>query len=157
MNPKEDAESQEWLLLKSFDEPNQTNPYPVDGSDSDPESKSSCVSARAPPAGSCVSKLQMKFVRQSRCLIIIPLVIISAWAMLRAGGYLMHAIEAPDSQSPPWYPTPPGGSLSTWAESYTKAAKLVEKMTLAEKVNVTTGTGQSFRMILIPIVMDNEC
>jgi len=47
----------------------------------------------------------------------------------------------PDGQSPPWYPTPPGGTAPQWAESYKKAAELVKRMTLIEKVNITTGTG----------------
>lgn len=37
----------------------------------------------------------------------------------------------------------PGGTLSgsSWSESYKKAASLVNKMSLIEKVNITTGTG----------------
>lgn len=42
----------------------------------------------------------------------------------------------------PYYPTPKGGWSSAWTASYTKAAFLVEKMTLAEKVNITTGIGE---------------
>ena len=48
-----------------------------------------------------------------------------------------------DGLSPPWYPTPLGGTLKSWNESYAKAAKLVRKMNLLEKVNITTGTGWS--------------
>ncbi|KKY20941.1 putative beta-glucosidase [Phaeomoniella chlamydospora] len=44
-------------------------------------------------------------------------------------------------QSPPYYPTPPGGWISSWEDSYAKAAKVVANMTLAEKVNMTSGTG----------------
>ena len=40
-----------------------------------------------------------------------------------------------------WYPTPHGGFTPDWAESYAKAAQLVANMTLAEKTNITTGTG----------------
>jgi beta-glucosidase-like glycosyl hydrolase len=43
--------------------------------------------------------------------------------------------------SPPYYPTPKGGWVPTWKASYAKAAALVANMTLAEKVNVTSGTG----------------
>ncbi|RPB26956.1 hypothetical protein L211DRAFT_846517 [Terfezia boudieri ATCC MYA-4762] len=43
--------------------------------------------------------------------------------------------------SPPYYPAPKGGWAPTWAASYKKAQKLVEQMTLAEKVNVTTAVG----------------
>lgn len=42
----------------------------------------------------------------------------------------------------PWYPTPVAGWDDAWTESYEKAAKLVKQMTLAEKTNVSTGTGQ---------------
>ena len=45
--------------------------------------------------------------------------------------------------SPPWYPSPKGGTLSQWQESYTKAAIMVKNMTLVEKVNITTGVGWS--------------
>jgi len=43
--------------------------------------------------------------------------------------------------SPPWYPSPKGGTVASWAESYRKAHALVSQMTLLEKVNITTGTG----------------
>ena len=46
-----------------------------------------------------------------------------------------------DGLSPPWYPSPKGGTLSKWQKSYLMAATLVSKMSLVEKVNVTTGTG----------------
>ncbi|CAG9983231.1 unnamed protein product [Clonostachys byssicola] len=43
--------------------------------------------------------------------------------------------------SPPYYPAPYGGWAPTWSDSYTRAVTLVEAMTLAEKVNITAGTG----------------
>ena len=46
-----------------------------------------------------------------------------------------------DGLSPPWYPAPHGGTLDAWKESYEKASVMVEKMSLVEKVNITTGTG----------------
>ncbi|WEW61448.1 glycoside hydrolase family 3 protein [Emydomyces testavorans] len=53
-----------------------------------------------------------------------------------------HDLNAPkDGLSPPWYPTPKGGTVSGWAESYRKAQKMVERMSFIEKVNVTTGVG----------------
>ena len=44
----------------------------------------------------------------------------------------------------PYYPTPKGGWVSSWAGAYAKAAAVVSQMTLAEKVNLTTGTGLYF-------------
>jgi beta-glucosidase len=41
----------------------------------------------------------------------------------------------------PWYPTPLGGTSAEWKESYVKAQEMVRRMSLPEKVNVTTGTG----------------
>ena len=35
----------------------------------------------------------------------------------------------------------PGGTVASWRESYEKAARLVDQMSLVEKVNITTGTG----------------
>ncbi|KAL2442687.1 putative beta-glucosidase E [Exophiala dermatitidis] len=57
------------------------------------------------------------------------------------GGYWIYTTAQHNGQSPPWYPTPQGGTLPSWQQSYSKAQKLVEKMTLVEKVNITTGTG----------------
>ncbi len=55
------------------------------------------------------------------------------------------SIDARDSGdepfSPPYYPAPNGGWVSNWAEAYQKAHRIVSNMTLAEKVNITTGTG----------------
>jgi beta-glucosidase len=61
--------------------------------------------------------------------------------LLSAGGIWAWKSEPPYGQSPPWYPSPKGGTDPAWAESYKKAAALVRQMTLVEKVNVTTGTG----------------
>ncbi|KAK4139960.1 glycoside hydrolase superfamily [Dichotomopilus funicola] len=82
--------------------------------------------------------------RRSRCCIGLVAGFIVIWIFLSAGGafaYKKYQEEPPYGQSPPWYPAPKGGIAKTWAASYDKAAKMVAKMTLAEKVNVTTGTG----------------
>jgi beta-glucosidase len=42
----------------------------------------------------------------------------------------------------PYYPAPNGGWASQWQQSYAKAQALVANMTLAEKTNITSGTGQ---------------
>lgn len=49
----------------------------------------------------------------------------------------------------PYYPTPQGGWVSSWTAAYAKAAAVVANMTLAEKVNLTTGTGLYFVRLLI--------
>jgi hypothetical protein len=41
----------------------------------------------------------------------------------------------------PYYPAPYGGWVADWADSYAKAKELVDSMTLAEKTNITSGTG----------------
>ncbi|KAF1951771.1 beta-glucosidase-like protein [Byssothecium circinans] len=41
----------------------------------------------------------------------------------------------------PYYPAPHGGWTSDWSASYQKASLLVQNMTLAEKTNLTAGTG----------------
>ncbi|PKS09650.1 hypothetical protein jhhlp_004269 [Lomentospora prolificans] len=40
-----------------------------------------------------------------------------------------------------YYPAPYGGWTSDWSDSYQKAKSLVDQMTLAEKTNITSGTG----------------
>lgn len=41
----------------------------------------------------------------------------------------------------PYYPTPYTGWVANWTESVQKAKALVDTMTLAEKANITAGTG----------------
>jgi beta-glucosidase len=43
--------------------------------------------------------------------------------------------------APPYYPAPHGGWVSDWSESFRKASLLVSNMTLAEKTNITAGSG----------------
>lgn len=42
---------------------------------------------------------------------------------------------------PPYYPAPYGGWVADWQDSYAKAKALVDSMTLAEKTNITGGSG----------------
>lgn len=42
---------------------------------------------------------------------------------------------------PAYYPAPYGGWTKDWQESYRKARKLVDSMILAEKTNITGGSG----------------
>ncbi|KAF6819124.1 beta-glucosidase 1 precursor [Colletotrichum sojae] len=57
------------------------------------------------------------------------------------------AAIAPRSDVPPgfvaasYYPAPYGGWTPEWADSYERAKAMVDRMTLAEKTNITSGTG----------------
>lgn len=43
--------------------------------------------------------------------------------------------------APSYYPAPYTGWIADWSESVQKAKALVDTMTLAEKANITAGTG----------------
>ncbi|KAJ9131634.1 Beta-glucosidase [Pleurostoma richardsiae] len=91
-----------------------------------------------------LSFLRRPFRSRSRCCLTLLAVGGIIWLLLGAGGafvYKKYQEEPPYGKSPPWYPSPPGGTSARWAESYRKAAEMVSRMTLPEKVNVTTGTG----------------
>jgi beta-glucosidase len=75
------------------------------------------------------------------CLILALLFGTAAVIFLGGGGLYMYNTAPKDGLSPPWYPTPRGGTVQSWRRSYDKAKQIVERMTLVEKVNVTTGTG----------------
>ena len=78
----------------------------------------------------------------SNSRLVIALLFGAAVVILLGGGGLRVYKAAPkDGQSPPWYPTPRGGTVESWQKSYDKAKQMVERMTLVEKVNITTGTG----------------
>ena len=62
-------------------------------------------------------------------------------SLAAAGTVPLQERQAQNYDSPPYYPAPKGGWTSDWAASYVKAAAMVGKMTLAEKVNVTTAIG----------------
>ena len=63
------------------------------------------------------------------------------WALASVLAPLALAGDSGSYDSPPYYPAPKGGWVSTWADAYKKAHQVVSQMTLAEKVNLTTGTG----------------
>jgi len=60
---------------------------------------------------------------------------------LQAGSITARDDVPAGYSSPPYYPAPPGGWVANWTDSYAKAQQVVANMTLAEKVNLTTGTG----------------
>jgi beta-glucosidase len=72
------------------------------------------------------------------CLLFVVIVILLGLANVV---WDMMNVAPPDGQSPPWYPTPRGGTAKDWQDSYRKAAEMVRKMTVVEKVNITTGVG----------------
>ncbi|KAK7414408.1 hypothetical protein QQX98_006686 [Neonectria punicea] len=83
---------------------------------------------------------------RKRCCFTIAATIVIVWSIITifiAAAWHKISSPPPDAQSPPWYPSPKGGTAKQWAESYRKAADLVSQMTLPEKVNITTGTGWS--------------
>lgn len=54
----------------------------------------------------------------------------------------LHRRNLPDGYYvPSYYPAPYGGWISDWQDSYRKAREFVASMTLAEKTNITAGTG----------------
>ena len=84
------------------------------------------------------------FTWKRRTCIMVILILLGAVIGVFSGSGLWIWKTAPlDGQSPPWYPTPRGGTVKSWQDSYAKAAVMVNKMSLLEKVNITTGTGWS--------------
>jgi hypothetical protein len=75
------------------------------------------------------------------CVAICVLVLAIFISLIGGGGYYLYQIDLINGQSPPWYPSPRGGTVSSWQDSYAKAKKKVGKMSLVEKVNITTGIG----------------
>ncbi|GAQ03279.1 probable beta-glucosidase F [Aspergillus lentulus] len=71
---------------------------------------------------------------------LVPLALSAPTSESRVSAQL-ESRDAAGYSSPPYYPAPNGGWLSSWAEAYEKAQRVVRNMTLAEKVNLTTGTG----------------
>lgn len=76
------------------------------------------------------------------------LIFVAALVLLfTAGGLWAYTTTmSTDGLSPPWYPTPKGGTDKSWEKSYKKASELVKQMELVEKVNITTGVGWSMLM-----------
>ncbi|CAM1506175.1 Fc.00g058160.m01.CDS01 [Cosmosporella sp. VM-42] len=96
--------------------------------------------------GRCASLCRPCRASKKRCCITLLIVVIILWAIVSAVGtfaWKKYTSTPPYGLSPPWYPSPKGGTVKQWADSYKKAADLVGRMTLPEKVNITTGTGWS--------------
>jgi beta-glucosidase-like glycosyl hydrolase len=67
-------------------------------------------------------------------------------SLIGTGGFFAFNRGLINGQSPSWYPTPRGGTVSSWQDSYNKAQKMVSRMSLVEKVNITTGTGWAMNL-----------
>ena len=75
------------------------------------------------------------------CCWMIALFFVTVILLLSAGGIWAVKHAPAEGESPAFYPSPAGGTDPLWAEAYKKAAALVRKMDVIEKVNITTGTG----------------
>ncbi|KAF7562368.1 hypothetical protein G7046_g1782 [Stylonectria norvegica] len=94
----------------------------------------------------CAALCRPCFASRKRCCATVFGVILIVWAVVSGLGtfaWKRYTSRPPDGLSPPWYPSPKGGTVKQWAASYEKAADMVARMTLPEKVNLTTGTGWS--------------
>ncbi|KAH8792067.1 glycoside hydrolase superfamily [Hyaloscypha finlandica] len=152
----EAAESREGLL-RSYDKGERTpmrisleNAYRSDSEsdidatdflDRDPLNHQSQPAVQAYGPSIELARLRRSFARRSKCFFAILVILIIFWTVVAGGGFFLYKVAPVDGMSPPWYPTPPGGTSLKWQDSYKKAQALVEKMTLPEKVNITTGTG----------------
>ncbi|CAK7204822.1 hypothetical protein SEUCBS139899_007584 [Sporothrix eucalyptigena] len=87
--------------------------------------------------------LPKRWSRSRCCIVTLAIGGVVFFLIAASGGFVYKKLgeEPAYGQSPPWYPTPRGGTAKSWADSYAKAADLVRRMTLPEKVNITTGTG----------------
>ncbi|KAG9230706.1 glycoside hydrolase superfamily [Amylocarpus encephaloides] len=109
--------------------------------DRDPLNETSQVPVAAYETTTKLRNIRTLFTRRSKCVLIVLAVLAVFWSLLAGGGFALYKKKPEDGKSPPWYPSPAGGTVKQWSESYSKAAGLVKKMTLPEKVNITTGTG----------------
>jgi len=84
-----------------------------------------------------------------RVCILVAVVLAAVLGAAIGGGAWVYKSAAKDGLSPPWYPTPRGGTVKKWERSYQLAREMVGKMSLVEKVNITTGTGYVIMSSLI--------
>lgn len=70
------------------------------------------------------------------------LIIASLFALPLQGASASRRAAVPDEYvAAPYYPAPYTGWIDSWSDSVNKAKALVDTMTLAEKANITAGTG----------------
>jgi hypothetical protein len=95
----------------------------------------------------------------SRFMCVLVLVVVATFVLLLSAGgiWVYHEAVPNDGESEPWYPSPRGGSVKKWQESYKKASKLVDQMTLVEKVNITTGVPMLCSLQFCDIKYSRNC
>ncbi|KAK6066856.1 glycosyl hydrolase family 3 N terminal domain-containing protein [Seiridium cupressi] len=72
----------------------------------------------------------------------LSLVVLSNLVGLASGAVILPRDDVPAGYvAAPYYPAPHGGWADDWEDAYTRAADLVSQMTLAEKTNISSGTG----------------
>lgn len=89
---------------------------------------------------------------------VLSLLALSNLAGLSSGAAITPRDDVPAGYvAAPYYPAPYGGWDDDWADAYTKAADLVSQMTLAEKTNISSGTGffMGCASISLPTVFAN--
>ena len=79
--------------------------------------------------------------RNKQCWLITAILLSGLIVVLFSIGWMFKKHTPKDGLSPPWYPSPQGGTVQSWKKSYESAAAMVGQMSLVEKVNITTGTG----------------
>ncbi|KAI9149528.1 putative beta-glucosidase F [Paramyrothecium foliicola] len=83
--------------------------------------------------------LDITLIRQGRLK---ALVVLSGLVAIGQSAAVQQRSDVPAGYYvPAYYPAPFGGWVEDWADSYEKAKALVDRMTLAEKTNITAGTG----------------
>lgn len=155
---RETEESQENLLADKTSPPYRDSPDDY-SSDDDASSTSSAIRLTSLNKADALSNSRSRSRKDAKhstarprsrrwcgrpsklCMLLTTVVIIALLAALGGGGIWLYNTAPEDGQSPPWYPSPKGGTVKSWQESYNKAQRLVEKMSLISKVNVTSGVG----------------
>ena len=64
------------------------------------------------------------------CCWMIVLFFVTVLLLLSAGGLWAYKSAPADGESPPFYPSPPGGTHESWMAAYQKASDLVRKMSV---------------------------
>lgn len=85
--------------------------------------------------------LVVPLVSEPNCIIMVLAVLLSLTSVAAAAAIDKRVAVPPGYAAISSYPAPHGGWVPEWADSYRKAADLVANLTLAEKTNLTAGSG----------------